>query len=44
MVKIDGRDYIKWRPKEDDIGLHIVTVVLEGEKTTEQEIKMLVYH
>jgi prepilin-type N-terminal cleavage/methylation domain-containing protein len=44
FVKRDGRDYIKWRPKEDDIGLHLITVVFEGEKIIEKEITIFVYH
>ena len=44
LVKRDGDDFIKWRPKWDDIGVHPITVVFEGEKTTEQQIKIYVYN
>ena len=44
LIKRDGQDYIKWRPKPAQIGVHLVTVVFEGEKTTEQEIKVYVYN
>ncbi len=30
LIKRDGQDYIKWRPKLDDIGVHFITVVFEG--------------
>ena len=44
LIKRDGQDYIKWRPKVDDIGVHIITVVFEGEKISEQEIKIYVFN
>jgi hypothetical protein len=44
LIKRDGDDFIKWRPKWDDIGIHPITVVFEGEKTTEQQIKVYVYN
>jgi prepilin-type N-terminal cleavage/methylation domain-containing protein len=44
LVKRDGDDFIKWRPEWDDIGVHPITVVFEGEKTTEQQIKIYVYN
>ena len=44
LVKRDGDDFIKWRPQWDDIGVHPITVVFEGEKTTEQQIKIYVYN
>ena len=44
LIKRDGQDYIKWRPKVKDIGVHFVTVVFEGEKTSEQEIAVFVYN
>ncbi len=42
LIKRDGQDYIKWRPEPEDIGVHLVTVVFEGEETSEQEIKIYV--
>jgi hypothetical protein len=39
----DGRDYILWRPKPQHIGRHPVTVVFEGEATSEKEITIYVY-
>jgi len=44
LIKRDGQDYIKWRPKLEDIGVHPVTVVFEGEETSEQEMKIYVYN
>ena len=44
LIERDGDDFIKWRPKWDDIGIHFVTVVFEGEKTTEQEIIIYVFN
>jgi len=44
LIKRDGDDFIKWRPKWRDIGVHPVTVVFEGEQTTEQEITIYVYN
>jgi prepilin-type N-terminal cleavage/methylation domain-containing protein len=44
LIKRDGDDYIKWRPEWNDIGIHPVTVVFEGEQTTEQQIKIYVYN
>lgn len=44
LIKRDGQDYIKWRPNPEQIGVYLVTVVFEGEKTTEQEIKVYVYN
>lgn len=44
LVKRDGQDYIKWRPRWEDIGVHLVTVVFEGEKVSEQEIEMYVFN
>jgi hypothetical protein len=38
LVKRDRQDYIKWRPKPDNIGVHLITVVFESEETSEQEI------
>lgn len=44
LIKRDGQDYIKYRPKLDDIGVHPVTVVFKGEETSEQEITIYVYN
>ena len=44
LIKRDGQDYIKWRPKWADIGVHLITVVFEGEKTSEQEIRIFVFN
>jgi prepilin-type N-terminal cleavage/methylation domain-containing protein len=39
----DGHDYIKWRPKTEQIGMHPVTVVYAGEKVTERQLTICVY-
>ena len=44
LIKRDGQDYIKWRPKWKDIGVHLVTVVFEGQETVEQQIKIFVFN
>jgi len=44
LIKRDGQDYIKWRPKVDDIGVHLTTVVFEGEEVSEQEITVYVFN
>jgi len=44
LIKRDKQDYIKWRPKVRDIGIHPVTVVFEGEKVSEQQITIYVYN
>ena len=44
LIKRDKQDYIKWRPKVDDIGLHLITVVFEGEETSEQDIAIYVFN
>lgn len=44
LIKRDGQDYIKWRPKLKDIGVHFITVVFEGEKISEQEITVFVFN
>ena len=44
LIKRDRQDYIKWRPKLEDVGLHLVTVVFEGEETSEQEIAIYVFN
>ena len=37
------QDYILWGPRRDDIGVHWVTVVFEGQETTEKLIRIHVY-
>jgi prepilin-type N-terminal cleavage/methylation domain-containing protein len=44
LIKRDGDDYIKWRPKLNDIGLHFITVVFEGEQISEKQIKIYVFN
>ncbi len=44
LIKRDGQDYIKWRPNVDDIGVHLTTVVFEGEEISEQEITVYVFN
>jgi prepilin-type N-terminal cleavage/methylation domain-containing protein len=44
LIKRDGEYYIKWRPKMGDIGIHVITVVFEGQETSEQEITIYVYN
>ena len=44
LIKRDGQEYIKWRPEWHHIGLHLITVVFEGEETSEQEIKVYVFN
>jgi prepilin-type N-terminal cleavage/methylation domain-containing protein len=44
LIKRDGQDYIKWRPKLDDIGVHFITVAFEGEEISEQEITIYVFN
>ena len=41
-IKRDRQDYIKWRPKLTDIGVHTITVVFETKKPSEKEIKIYV--
>jgi hypothetical protein len=41
-IKRDRQDYIKWRPKLTDIGVHKITVVFETEKSFEKGIKIYV--
>jgi len=38
----DRQDYIKWRPKLTDVGVHTITVVFETEQPTEKRIKIYV--
>jgi prepilin-type N-terminal cleavage/methylation domain-containing protein len=44
LIKRDGQDYIKWRPEWNDIGVHLITVVFEGQQTSEQQITIYVYN
>ena len=44
LIRRDGQDYIKWRPKWEDMGIHFITVVFEGEEISEQEITVYVYN
>jgi prepilin-type N-terminal cleavage/methylation domain-containing protein len=44
LMKRDGQDYIKWRPRWSDIGVHLITVVFEGEEVSEQEIRIYVFN
>jgi hypothetical protein len=44
LIRRDDQYYIKWRPKMGDIGIHPVTIVFEGEETSEQEITIYVYN
>jgi len=44
LIQRDGQDYIKWRPKLEDIGVHLITVVFEGEEISEQEITIYVFN
>ena len=44
LIKRDDDHYIKWRPKMGDIGIHAITVVFEGQETSEQEITIYVYN
>ena len=44
LIKRDGQDYIKWRPKPEDIGVHPITVVFEGRQISQQEITIYVYN
>ena len=38
----DGQDYILWRPKPQQIGMHQVTVAFNGEETSEKEVTVYV--
>jgi len=44
LIRKDGEDYIRWRPKVEEIGVHFITVVFAGEETSEQEITIYVYN
>jgi prepilin-type N-terminal cleavage/methylation domain-containing protein len=43
LRKKDGEDYILWRPKPQQIGRHQVTVVFNGQETSEKEVTVYVY-
>lgn len=38
----DGEDYILWRPRPQQIGAHPVTIVFDGQETTEKEVTIYV--
>jgi prepilin-type N-terminal cleavage/methylation domain-containing protein len=42
LRKKDGQDYILWRPKPQQIGTHQVTVVFNGQETSEKEVTVYV--
>ena len=44
LIKRDGQDYVKWRPELEDIGMHLITVVFDGEEISEQEIRIYVFN
>ena len=44
IIKREGGDYIRWRPKVSDIGVHYVTVVFKGEKISEQQMIVYVFN
>jgi prepilin-type N-terminal cleavage/methylation domain-containing protein len=44
LIKRDKQDYIKWRPEWNDIGVHLITVVFEGEQTSDQQITIYVFN
>jgi len=44
LIRRKRHDYILWGPKWDDIGVHLVTVVFEGQETVEQLIRVYVFH
>jgi prepilin-type N-terminal cleavage/methylation domain-containing protein len=44
LIKRDGQEYIKWRPEWHHVGMHLVTVLFEGEETSEQEITIFVFN
>jgi prepilin-type N-terminal cleavage/methylation domain-containing protein len=43
LIRRKRHDYILWGPKRDDIGVHWVTVVFEGQETIEQLIRVDVF-
>jgi prepilin-type N-terminal cleavage/methylation domain-containing protein len=44
LIRREDKHYIKWKPKMGDIGIHLITVVFEGQETSEQEISIYVYN
>jgi len=42
LRKKDGDDYILWRPRLQQIGVHQVTVAFDGEQTSEKEVTVYV--
>lgn len=40
----DGQYYLKWRPEVEDIGEHDVTVIFEGDQTSQQDITIYVFN
>ncbi len=42
LRKKDGQDYILWRPNPRQIGTHQVTVVFNGQETSEKEVTVYV--
>ena len=44
IIKREGGDYIRWRPKVSDIGVHYVTVVFKEEKISEQQMTVYVFN
>ena len=43
LLRRKRQDYILWGPKRDDIGVHFVTIVFEGQQTTEKLIRVYVF-
>jgi len=43
LRKKDGENYILWRPTPQQIGTHQVTVVFNGQETSEKEVTVYVY-
>jgi hypothetical protein len=44
LKRKEGQDYIMWRPKMQHMGMHPVTVVFEGEETSERGIAIYVFN
>jgi len=42
LRKKDGADYLLWRPQPQQIGTHQVTVVFNGQETSEKEVTVYV--
>ncbi len=43
LRKKDGENYILWRPRPQQIGTHQVTLVFNGQETSEKEVTVYVY-